>query len=69
MDYTVHGILQAGIMEWVAFSFSTPGIEARSPALQENSLPAEPQKKLVERSMSKVNEGSIPGSTPEYWSR
>jgi len=22
MDYTVHGILQARILEWVAFSFS-----------------------------------------------
>ena len=22
MDYTVHGILQAGILEWVAFPFS-----------------------------------------------
>ena len=31
MDYTVHGILQAGILEWVAFPFfltqgSTPGL-------------------------------------------
>jgi len=38
MDYTVHGILQARILEWVAFPFSTdlpnPGIEPRSPALQ-----------------------------------
>ena len=22
MDYTIHGILQASILEWVAFSFS-----------------------------------------------
>ena len=22
MDYTVHGVLQAGILEWVAFPFS-----------------------------------------------
>jgi len=22
MDYTVHGILQAGILEWIAFLFS-----------------------------------------------
>ena len=38
MDYTVHGILQARILDWVAFSFSgdlpNPGIEPRSPALQ-----------------------------------
>ena len=26
MDYTVHGILQARILEWVAFPFSTQGL-------------------------------------------
>ena len=46
MDYTVHGILQARILEWVAFPFSmgslpNPGIEPRSPTLQVDSLPAE----------------------------
>ena len=45
-DYTVHGILQARILEWVAFPFSrdlpNPGIKPRSPALQADSLPAEP---------------------------
>ena len=45
MDYTVHGFLQARIIEWVAFPFSNPGVEPRSPALQANSLPAEPQGK------------------------
>ena len=49
MDYTVHGILQARILEWVAFPFSgdppNPGIEPRSPAFQADSLPAEPQGK------------------------
>ena len=49
MDYTVHGILQARILEWVAFSFSrdlpNPGIESRSPTLQADSLPADPQGK------------------------
>ena len=51
-DYTVHGILQAKVLEWVAFPFSrdlpNPGIEPRSPALQADSadsLPAEPQAK------------------------
>ena len=48
-DYTVHGILQAKILEWVAFSFSrassNPGIKPRSPTLQVNSLPAESQGK------------------------
>ena len=49
MYYTVHGILQARILEWIAFPFSkvlpNPGIEPRSPALQAVSLPAEPQGK------------------------
>ena len=47
MNYTVHGILQARTLQWVAFPFSRgstqPGIEPRSPVLQEDSLPAEPQ--------------------------
>ena len=45
----VHEILQARILEWVDFPFSrggpNPGIEPRSPALQVDSLPAEPQGK------------------------
>jgi len=50
MDYTVHGILQARILEWIAFpspgDVPNPGIEPRSPALWADSLPAEPQGKL-----------------------
>ena len=47
MDYRVHGILQARILEWVADPTSpgdllNPGIKARSSALQVASLPAEP---------------------------
>ena len=49
MDYTVHGILQARILEWVAFpspgDLPNPGIKPRSPSLQADSLPAEPQGK------------------------
>ena len=49
VDYSVHGILQASILEWVAFPFSRgssqPGMEPRSPTLQADSLPAEPQGK------------------------
>ena len=49
MDHTVHGILQARILEWVAFpspgDLPNPGIEPMSPALQVDSLPAEPQGK------------------------
>ena len=43
MDYTVYGILQARILEWVV-AFPTPGhlpnlgIKPRSPALQADSL-------------------------------
>ena len=40
MDYTVHGILQAGILQWVAIPFSrdlpNPGIEHSTTALQAN---------------------------------
>ena len=49
MVYTIHGILQVRILEWVAFpspgDFPNQGIEPRSPALQADSLPAEPQGK------------------------
>ena len=49
MDYTVHGILQARILEWVAISFSRgssqPRVKPRSPTLQTDSLPAEPLRK------------------------
>ena len=42
---SVHGILQARILEWVAISFSrdlpNPGIEPRSPVLQADDLPTE----------------------------
>ena len=45
MDYTVHGILQARILEWVAIPFSrglpNPGIKPRSLVLQTDSLPTE----------------------------
>jgi len=51
MDFTVHGILQGRILEWVAFPFSrdlpNPGIELRSPALEVDSLSAEPKEKLL----------------------
>jgi len=51
MDYIVHGILQARILEWVAIPFSRgssqPRIEPQSPTLQADSLPAEPQEKSM----------------------
>ena len=49
MDFIVHGILQARILECVAFPFSrdhhNPGLEPRSPGLQVDALSAEPQGK------------------------
>ena len=49
MDYTIYGILHARTLEWVVFPFHrdlpNPGIVPRSPALQADSLPAEPQGK------------------------
>ena len=44
--FSVHGILQARILKWVAIPFPgnlpNPGIEPGSPALQADSLPSEP---------------------------
>ena len=46
-DCTVHGILQARILEWVHFpcpgDLPHPGIEPRSPTLQEDVLTSEPK--------------------------
>ena len=43
--FSVHGIFQARVPEWVATSFSgdlsDPGIEPRSPALQTDALTSE----------------------------
>ena len=45
MDYTVHGILRARILDWVAISsprdLPNPGIKSRSPTLEVDSLPTE----------------------------
>ena len=45
MAYTVHGILQARILEWVAFPFYRGSSQPRCPVLLADSLPAEPQVK------------------------
>ena len=52
MDYIVHGILWARILEWVASpspeDLPDPGIELGSPALQVDPLPTElPGKPLI----------------------
>ena len=59
MGYTVHGILQARVLEWVALPFSrdlpNPGIEPKSPTLQADSLPAEPAgKPSIDGTKSKI---------------
>ena len=47
--YSIHGILQARILEWVAIpspeDLSDPGIKPGSPALQADSLPFKPPQK------------------------
>ena len=49
MDYIIHGILQARILEWVAFPFSRgsfqPSNRTQSPTFQVDSLPAKPSGK------------------------
>ena len=59
MVYTVHGILQARILQRVAVPFSgdlpNPGIKPRSPALQEDSLPAEPHGKSKHTGVSSLS--------------
>ena len=45
MDYIVPGILQARILEWVAFPFSRLSFQPRFSTLQGDSLPAKLQGK------------------------
>ena len=49
---SVHRILQARVLEWVAFlppgDIPDPGIEPRSPALQSETLPSEPPGKPID---------------------
>ena len=44
--FSVYGIIQARILEWVGISFSgdlpNPGIQPRSPTLQADGLTSEP---------------------------
>ena len=45
--FSIHGIFQARILEWVTISgdLPDPGIKLRSPALEADSLPSEPPEK------------------------
>ena len=69
VDYTVHGILQARILEWVAFPFSRgssqPRIKPRSPTLQMDSLPAEPRGKA--KNTGVAHPFSSGSSRPRNW--
>ena len=51
--YSVHGISQARILEWVAISFfrasSQPRDQTRSPTLWADALPSEPQGKPISK--------------------
>ena len=73
MDYTVHGILQARILEWVVFPFSRessqPSDWTHVSTLQADSLPAEPQVKSKNTGVGSIpfsvdlpNPGIKPGS-------
>ena len=51
LGFSVHGILQARILEWMPFSspgdLPDPGIEPGSPALEADTLTSEPPGKPV----------------------
>ena len=59
MDYTVHGILQARILSGQPFpspgNLPNPGIEPRFPALQADSLPADPPGKPKNTGVSSLS--------------
>ena len=59
INYTVHGILQARMLEWYLFpspgDLPKPGIKPRSPALQADSLPAEPPGKPKNTGVSSLS--------------
>ena len=65
MDYTVHGILQARILEWAAFPFSRGSFQPRGwtqvAASQADSSPAEPQGK------PKINKPKISKIEKKWW--
>ena len=70
---SVHGILQARILEWVVFpsleDLPNPGIKSGSPALQADSLPAElpgkPMGKVDSKQMG-AGDGKQQGSEKGY---
>ena len=68
---SVHGILQARVLEWVAILFSYgdlphPGIEPRSPALWAHSLPSEPPEKPESAISIPISPTLEPPSHPSF---
>ena len=59
---SVHGILQARILEWVVIpspgDLPDPGIEPRSPTLQTDSLPSQPPGKLKKTGKTQISDSS-----------
>ena len=59
MDYSIHGILQARILEWVAFPFSRGSSQPRDQTqvshIAGDSLPAEPQGKPKNTGMGSLS--------------
>ena len=79
---TVHGILQARVLEWVAIVFSrglpNPGIEPGSPALEADALTSEPpgkqmpgwiKHKLESRLLGEISVTSDMQMTPPLWQK
>ena len=63
---SVHGILQARILEWVALP--DPGIEPGSPALQADCLPSDrpDRHKLKHQKSMAISPGAVCGGVP-WW--
>ena len=64
-NHIIHGILRARILEYSGWAFPSlgdlpkPGIKPRSPTLQADSLPAEPQGKPLLKDLKEVKENQI----------
>ena len=62
---SVHGILQARLLEWVAFHFpgDLPWIKPGSPALQADSLPSEPPESVMHVDFRKLISSHLEGES------
>ena len=73
MDYIVHGILQARILEWVAFSSSRESSQPRDQTqvspLQADSLPAKPQGELPNPSLFLLPHDRPINWETRYWGK